>query len=262
MTKQAKTTALVTGASSGIGAIYADRLARRGYDLVLVARDRARMEALAARLRAQTGVAIDILQADLAEAADTLRVEARLREDESIGLLVNNAGASLGGGFLHADADAQDRLIRLNVTAVTRLAAAVIPRFVAKGEGSIINISSVMALIPEMPSSIYAATKAYVLTYSQALQAELGPKGLYVQAVLPAATRTEIWARTGRDVNAMQGVMEVDELVDAALVGFDRRERVTIPPLPDAGQWDAFEAARFAMQPNFGQEHAAERYRG
>jgi short-subunit dehydrogenase len=262
MTNLANTTALVTGASSGIGATYADRLARRGHDLVLVARDRARMEALAARLRDATGVAIDIVAADLTDDSDVRRVEARLREDERIGLLVNNAGASAPGGFANGDADVQDRLIRLNVTAVTRLAAAVTPRFIEKKGGAIVNIASVMALIPEMPSGVYAATKAYVLTYSQSLQAELGPKGIYVQAVLPAATRTEIWARSGRDVSAVQGVMEVDELVDAALVGFDRREPVTIPPLPDAAQWDAFESARLAMLPNFAQEHAAWRYRG
>jgi short-subunit dehydrogenase len=260
MTSPAKTTALITGASSGIGATYADRLARRGHNLVLVARDGARMETLAARLRSETGVQIDIVPADLTNAADIGRVEARLRDDEKIGLLVNNAGATNPGGFLGSDADAQENLIKLNVTAVTRLAAAVIPRFVARGEGSIVNIASVMGLAPEFPLGVYGATKAYVLFYSQALHAELGGRGLYVQAVLPAATRTEIWERSGRDVNALQGVMEVGELVDAALVGFDRRELITIPPLPDAGQWDAFAAARVAMLPNFEQEHAAKRY--
>ncbi|MGV2288833.1 SDR family oxidoreductase [Trinickia sp. YCB016] len=265
MTKQANGTtgtALITGASSGIGKTYADRLARRGYDLVLVARDRERMEALAARLREETGVSIDIIQADLTDAADLRRVEARLVEDERIDLLVNNAGASAGRGLEGTDVEVLDRLIRLNVTAVTRLAAAVIPRFVAKGKGSIINIASVMAFMPEAPSGIYSATKSYVLTYSQSMQAELGPKGLYVQAVLPAATRTEIWERAGRDINTIPGLMEVDELVDAALVGFDRRELVTIPPLHDAAQWEALETARRAMLPGFQQERAAPRYRG
>jgi short-subunit dehydrogenase len=96
---------------------------------------------------------------------------------------------------------------------------------------------------------------------SESLQAELGPCGRYVQAVLPAATRTEIWARSGRYVNAVQRVMDVGELVDAALVGFDRRELITIPSLPDAGQWQAFSAAREAMRPNFRQPHAAPRNR-
>ena len=261
MTAKLYGTALVTGASSGIGATYADRLAHRGYDLVLVARDGERMEATAKRLRAETGVTIDVLPADLTDAKDLARVEKRLREDHRIGLLVNNAGAAAPGGFAAPDLDVQDRLIRLNVTAVTRLAGAVVPRLLERGSGAIINIASVLALAPEFIPGIYAATKSFVLTFSQSLQAELGPRGLYVQAVLPAATRTEIWERSGRSPDDIPGMMEVGELVDAALVGFDRRETITIPPLPDAGQWDSFAAARQAMLPNFRQEHPAARYR-
>ncbi len=253
-------TALVTGASSGIGATYADRLARRGYDLVLVARDKVRLEAIAERLRGETGAAVEVLGSDLTAADDLRLVETRLREDSRIGLLVNNAGAAAPGGFADPDLDVQEWLIRLNITAVTRLAGAVVPRFLAAGGGSIINIASVLALAPELMPGIYAATKAFVLTFSQSLQAELGQRGLYVQAVLPAATRTEIWARSGRDVDAIPGVMEVGELVDAALVGFDRRELITIPPLPDIGQWEGFAAARQAMLPNFRQKHPAARY--
>ena len=251
---------LITGASTGIGATYADRFARRGHDLVLVARDQARMDELAARLRAENGVKVDVLRADLTDGADLARVEARLRDDDRIGVLVNNAGMAAPGGFADADPDTVDRLIRLNVTAVTRLAGAVVPRFLARGEGAIINIASVLALAPEVSLGAYAPTKAYVLALSQGLQIELGDRGLYVQAVLPAATRTEIWQRSGRDVNALTGVMEVSEMVDAALVGFDRREAVTIPPLPDVGQWEAYSAARQAMLPNFFKAHAAARY--
>jgi short-subunit dehydrogenase len=261
MSKNSPRTALITGASSGIGATYADRLARRGHDLVLVARDGKRMEALARDLRAATGVAIEVLPADLTEAEDIARVEQRLRDDARIGLLVNNAGAAAPGGFDAPDVEALDKLIRLNVTSVMRLAAAVVPRFLREGGGSIVNIASVLALAPEVMPGIYSATKSFVLTFSQGMQAELGPKGLYVQAVLPAATRTEIWERSGRSLDNIPGVMEVGELVDAALVGFDRREAITIPPLPDAGQWETFSAARLAMLPNFRQEHAAARYR-
>jgi len=261
MTTAALGTALITGASSGIGATYADRLAHRGYDLVLVARDRERMEATAKRLRAETGVKIDVLPADLTVADDLARVEKRLREDDRIGLLVNNAGAAAPGGFAEPDLEVQERLIRLNVTAVTRLAGAVVPRFLAQGSGAIINITSVLAVAPEVIPGIYAATKSFVLTFSQSLQTELGPRGLYVQAVLPSATRTEIWERSGRNPDTIPGMMEVGELVDAALVGFDRREAITIPSLPDIGQWESFAAARQAMLPNFRQEHAAARYR-
>jgi len=254
-------TALVTGASSGIGATYADRLARRGYDLVLVARDAARMEAVAAKLRAETGVAVDVIPADLTEARDLARVEARLRDDKAISLLVNNAGAAAPGGFTEPDLDVLEKLIRLNVTAVMRLAGAVVPGFLARQSGAIVNIASVLALAPEISFGIYGATKAFVLMLSQSMQTEIGSRGVYVQAVLPAATRTEIWQRSGRDVDSIPGVMEVGELVDAALVGFDKREAITIPPLPDAAQWEAFSAARQAMLPNFRQEHAAARYR-
>ena len=254
-------TVLVTGASSGIGATYADRFARRGHDLVLVARDQG----------AHGGACVPSTRRDGGQnrrrarrshvSADLTRIEARLRDDDSIGVLVNNAGVSAPGGFANADLDVMDRLIRLNVTAVTRLAGAVVPRFLARGEGAIINIASVVGLAPEISFGAYGPSKAYVLALSQSLQAELGGRGVYVQAVLPAATRTEIWAKSGRDVNTLKGVMEVGELVDAALVGFDRREAVTIPPLPDAGQWETFNAARQAMLPNFANEHAAERYR-
>jgi short-subunit dehydrogenase len=256
-----KPTVLITGASSGIGAVYADRFARRGHDLVLVARDIARMEQLADRLRRNAGVSVDVLQADLTDQSDLDRVEARLRDDARIGVLVNNAGAVSHGNFLDQSGGDVAGTIALNVTALTRLANAVAPRFVAAGEGTIVNIGSIVGLAPEIGLTVYGATKAFVLFLSQGLHLELGPKGVYVQAVLPSATRTEIWERSGRDVNALPAAMTTEELVDAALVGFDRRELVTIPPLPDVGQWTAFEAARQAMLPNFMQTHAAERYR-
>lgn len=256
-----KPSVLITGASTGIGATYADRFARRGHDLVLVARDRKRMEALAARLTKETGVAIDIIQADLTKPADLAVVEARLRDDARIGILVNNAGTAIGGSFVEQSTDEVSRLLALNTTALLRLTSAVAPRFAEAGEGAIVNIGSVVGFVPEFAMTVYGATKAFVLFLSQGLSLELGPKGVYVQAVLPAATRTEIWEHAGADVNTMSGVMEVGELVDAALVGFDRREPITIPPLPDAEQWNAYQAARQAMLPNIGQEHAAARYR-
>lgn len=256
----AKPKVLVTGASSGIGAVYADRFAQRGHDLVLVARDGARLEKLAERLKREAGVGVEILRADLTRAADLQAVETKLRDDAGIEVLVNNAGAANWGAFLGQSAEAASDIIAVNVTALTRLTAAVAPRLAAAGQGAIVNIGSVVGVAPELGMTVYGATKAFVLFLSQGLQRELGPKGVYVQAVLPAATRTEIWGRGGADINQIQGVMEVDELVDAALVGFDRREEITIPPLPDAGQWEAFQAARIAMLPNLRQPHPAARY--
>jgi uncharacterized protein len=255
-----KHSVLITGASSGIGATYADRFAKRGHDLVLVARDRGRMELLAERLRKETDIAIDIIQADLTNVQELAQVEARLRDDRRIGILVNNAGASAAGGFLEQSPEDMANLISLNVVALTRLARAVAPRFVEAREGAIINIGSVVGLVPEFGFTVYGATKAFVLFLSQSLHHELGSKGVYVQAVLPASTRTEIWQRSGRDVNALPAVMEVDDLVDAALVGFDRREVVTLPSLPDVDQWIEFEAARRVMAPNYNQVQAAVRY--
>jgi short-subunit dehydrogenase len=256
-----KPTVLVTGASTGIGAVYADRFAKRGHDLVLVARDRGKLEALATRLRKETGVAVDILQADLTDDAQLGKVETLLRDDARIGILLNNAGAGLSGTFVEQTTADTANLIGLNTVAVTRLAGAVAPRFVKEGKGAIINIGSVVGLAPEIGLTVYGATKAFVLYLSQGLHLELGPKGVYVQAVLPAATRTDIWAKSGKDVNEIPGMMEVEALVDAALVGFDHKETITIPPLHDDAQWETFDTARKAMLQNFLQAEPAVRYR-
>jgi len=252
---------LITGASSGIGTVYAERFARRGHDLVLVARDTARLDALAVRLRHDTGVAIDVLPADLTLRSDLATVEARLREDARIGILINNAGIAQSGGFTEQSADSIEQLITLNTLALTRLAAAVAPRLANAGEGAIINIGSVVGLAPEFGMSVYGATKAFVLFLSQGLSLELTPKGVYVQAVLPATTRTEIWQRAGIDINTLPEVMDVGELVDAALVGFDRRETVTIPPLHVAERWDTLDASRQGLLSDIRQAQTAERYR-
>lgn len=254
--------ALITGASTGIGAIYADRLAKRGYDLVLVARDAKRLEAVSERVRAGTGINVEIIAADLTNEADVELVEARLAKGD-VSLLLNNAGMSLKGGILENAPVDLARIIALNVTAPTRLASAAGKAFVVKGEGAIINISSVLALAPEMFEGIYSGTKAYLLNLSQAMAAQLKDKGVYVQVVLPGATRTEIWEKAGRDPNTFPDgfLMEVDDLVDAALVGFDRKETVTIPPLHDENQFLTMQQARAAMGPNLSKSEVAPRYR-
>lgn len=263
MTTTPKGTALITGASTGLGAVYADRLAKRGYDLILVARDADRMAALAERLQRETGRTVDVLRADLTDAGDVARVEARFAADPAITLLVNNAGMSLNGGLLDSTPSELERIIALNVTAPTRLARAAGNAFVARGTGGIINIASVLALAPEMFDGVYSGTKAYLLNLSHSLAAQVEGKGVRVQAVLPGATRTEIWARSGKDVDSFPSdwVMEADDLVDAALLGFDRGETVTIPPLADEGEWDAFEAARHAMDGKLSNRVVAARYR-
>ena len=262
--KSPKGAALITGASSGIGAVYADRLAKRGYDLILAARDEGRLNDLATRLRAETGVAVDVIKTDLTVRDDIRRLEARLRDDANISLLINNAGAALFGDFAEADPDKLEDLIQLNITAVTRLANAAAAGFAPRGRGTVVNIGSVVGLAPELfPGSVYGATKAYVLYLTQTLNADLGPKGLTFQAVLPGATRTEIWDRSGRGIENVPSeiLMDVEDLVDAALAGLDQGELVTIASLPDAADWQAVEAARARLAPNLSRAHPAERYR-
>ncbi|MGY2276661.1 SDR family NAD(P)-dependent oxidoreductase [Pseudomonas monsensis] len=253
-------TVLITGASTGIGAVYADRFAQRGHDLVLVARDLARLEALATRLRREHDVAVDVIAADLTQAGDLATIESRLRDDARIGILVNNAGAALSGQFIDQSTDKVAQLVALNTTALVRLASAIAPRLVKAGDGAIINIGSVVGLAPEFGMTVYGATKAFVLFLSQGLSLELSPQGVYVQAVLPAATRTEIWDRSGVDINTLTEIMEVGDLVDAALAGFDRREPVTIPPLHEAERWDDLLTARQALLGQIRQSAVAQRY--
>ena len=255
-------TALITGASSGIGAVYAQRLAQRGYDLILVARDEARLNELSGRLRMAHGVATSVLPADLTTEAGLAVVERRLENDPSISLLVNNAGMAALGRLAEMRPEAIGTLIQLNVLAAARLAAAAARVFGQRGTGTIVNVASVLALVSEQFNPVYNATKAFVLNLTQSMQHELRPLGVHVQAVLPGATRTEIWSRAGGDVSALppEMVMDTDEMVDAALVGLDRREAVTIPSLPDAADFEAFNQARLALGPKLSRDHAAVRY--
>jgi len=255
--------ALVTGASSGIGAIYADRLAHRGYDLILVARNQGRLDALAKRLAGETGRKIETVTADLNDKADLHRVEALLRNDAGITALVNNAGVGAVGSLLESDIDKMDDMIALNVGALTRLTYAAVPGFVARGGGTIINVASVVGIAPEVLNGVYGGTKAYVLALSLSLQKELADKNVRVQAVVPGATATDFWEIAGQPVEHLpaQIVMRADDMVDAALAGLDQGELVTIPSLPDAADWQSYEAARQKLMPNLSLRVPAARYR-
>jgi short-subunit dehydrogenase len=255
-------TALITGASSGIGAIYAHRLARRGHDLILVARNQSRLEALAARLRDETGRSVEIVSADLNNDADLHRVETILRTNSTIAMLVNNAGVGGAAPLLASDVDAMDRMIRLNVLALTRLTYAAVPAFVARGGGTIINIASIVAISPETLNGVYGGSKAFVLAFSQSLQHELADKGVRVQAVLPGATATEFWDIAGLPVSNLPAeiVMSAQDVVDAALAGLDQGETVTIPSLENKAEWDAYDAARREMAGRLSRTEPATRY--
>jgi short-subunit dehydrogenase len=256
-----KGTALITGASTGIGAIYADRLARRGYNLVLVARQLDRLNALAGRL-AGTGVKIDTIQADLADAAQLSKVAERLASDSSITTLVNNAGLGATASLVDSTLEQLDNMVDVNVTALTHLTRAIAPRLAANGAGTIINIASIVAVAPELLNATYSGSKAYVLAFTQSLQHELGSKGVRVQAVLPGATATPFWDVAGTPVQHLpqEWVMKAEDLVDAALAGLDIGEVITIPSLPDAADWERFNAARLALGPNLSRTTPAARY--
>jgi short-subunit dehydrogenase len=255
-------TALITGASTGIGATYADRLARRGYDLILVARNRERLDTLARRITNQTQRSVEVLPADLNDRADLERVETKLRSDASITMLVNNAGTAALAPLADSDVQQLQSMIELNVTALMRLTAAVVPSFITRNSGAIINISSIVGVAPELLNGVYGGTKAFVLAFSQSLRHELSDQGIQVQVVLPGATATDLWSLAGRPVEHLpqEIVMSVDDMVDAALAGFDAREFVTVPALPDAADWNTFESARLALQPNLSRAKPAARY--
>src|ERR1700733_11441370 len=257
-----KGTALITGASSGIGAVYADRLAKRGYDLILVARNRSRLAALAERLESQTGRPVETIPADLNDKADLTQIETTLRTNASITLLVNNAGVGAAAPLLDSDVEKMDEMIRLNIGALTRLTYAAVPGFVARRGGTIVNIASIVAISPETLNGVYGGSKAFVLALSQSLHHELASRRLRVQAVLPGAIATEFWDIAGLPVSKLRPgtVMSAEDLVDAALAGLDQGEIVTIPSLPDVAEWIAFNTARRVMSGRLSAAVPAARY--
>jgi uncharacterized protein len=257
-----KGTALITGASSGIGAVYADRLARAGYDLILVARSADKLRTLAAQLTTRSGRSVETIAADLTNPTDLAKVEAVLKTDASITLLVNNAGVGATAPLLQSDIGKMEQMIALNVSVLTRLAYAAAPAFVARGAGTIINIASIVAVAPELLNGVYGGSKAYVLAFSQSLQHELADKGVRVQAVLPGATATDFWNVAGTPVEHLPQsiVMSAEDMVDAALAGLEQGEVITIPSLPDRADWDAFENARKALGPGLSRTTPAARY--
>ena len=258
-----KGTALITGASTGIGAVYAGRLAKRDYDLILVARNQEKLNEVAKQVESATGRKAETLQADLTILADVKRIADRLATDISITALVNNAGVAAAGKLLESDPDYLDQMIQLNVTALTRLARAAASNFVARGNGLIINIGSVVALAPELLNGVYSGTKAYVQNFSMSLKNELAGKGVTVQVVLPGATATPMWDKAGVPVSNLpvEWVMTTEDMVDASLAGLDQGEFATIPSLPDAADFEAYERARLALAPNLSHKDPAARYK-
>jgi short-subunit dehydrogenase len=246
-----KKTAVVTGASSGIGAVYADRLAARGYDLILVARRADRLAALSSKLSETHGAKVQVLVADLEKDADIASVEAVLANDASVHVLVNNAGFARLRPLAQSSLNDSSSQVALNITSLTRLTHAVLPGFLSRNDGVIINIASVLAVHSLPVSSVYSGTKAYVLAFTRGLQDELAKTGVKVQVVLPASTATEIWSEgvSGVPLSALrpETVMSAEDMVDAALAGLDNGEAVTWPSVADESLWAKYDAARAAL---------------
>ncbi|WEK05127.1 MAG: SDR family oxidoreductase [Candidatus Devosia phytovorans] len=254
-------TALITGASSGIGAVYARRLAARGYNLVLVARRADRLAELATEL-AETGkITVETVTADLTADADIARIEQLLRE-QSIDLLINNAGMGPAASTADmSDADAAATLA-LNVTALMRLTRAALPGMRARKSGTVVNVGSVLAFHALPQSTLYSATKAFVLTFSRGVAEEVKDDGVLVQAVLPAGTITEFYEAAGMFIADFdQSVfMTAEQLVDAGLAGMDRGEQVTLPSVHDEKLWTSYDAARAQLMGGTQNGSPAQRY--
>ncbi len=228
-------TAVVTGASAGIGKVYAERLAKKGYDLFLVARRADRLEAIAKDLSQQYGVQVKTQAADLGNAAQLESVATAISGNDQITLLVNNAGTSFVGPLDSATVDQLNTLVNINIIALTRLAMAVLPGFKSRNHGALVNVGSVLGFDGYPYTPICGATKAYVQNLSKALQAELAGTDVVVQLVAPASTVSEIWDVQGFPLSNIDPsiVMSTEDLVDAALVGLERKEKVTAPSVQD-----------------------------
>lgn len=262
--------ALVTGASSGIGAVFADRLASNGYDLVLVARRLDRLEALAARLQRDFGRRVDVIAVDLTDASGLAEVERRIAGDESLSLLVNNAGFSGYHPFATLEPGIIDKLIDIHIRAMTRLARAALPAMVRRGAGGIINMASLLALSGTLPPkplphrAVYAGAKSYLLTFTQALAGELVGTGVKVQVCLPGVVDTEFHIVNQFDTSQVVAKkISPQDVVTASLAALARGEVVCVPALADGTMLDGLaDVQRTVLRAGAMQSSTlAERYR-
>lgn len=242
-------TAVITGASSGIGRVYADRLAGRGYDVMLVARRADKLRSLADDLHARYDVEARAVVADLGDATQLEGVARRIADDGAVTLLVNNAGFSTAGVLADARWADVEAMVRVNVMALARLTLTVLPAFRARDRGTIINVGSVSGFASYAGMTGYSATKAFIHGFTLGLQAEVGGTGVRVQLVAPAGVATEIWDVAGVPLSSLDPavVMTAEDCVDAALRGLDLGEQITVPSLADRQLLSRYEAAGLAL---------------
>jgi uncharacterized protein len=261
--KASKGVAVVTGASSGIGMVYAERLARRGYDLILIARRKDRLEAVAERLRTAHAVSADVVVADLARPDDLERALTIVGGNSRITMLVNNAGAARFIPFANTNASDIDLTLDVNAKAATHLSRTVLARFKANDHGTIVNIGSMLSFFFLSINCAYSGTKGYLMNFTRGLQDEVAGSNVAVQLVIPAVVATEIWEKGGFPLSALdpETIMTAEDCVDAALAGLDRGEKITFPSLEDDKLWADFEAARMKLLAATQTKVPASRYR-
>ncbi|CAM5335275.1 SDR family NAD(P)-dependent oxidoreductase [Streptomyces fumanus] len=261
-------TALVTGASSGIGAAYAGRLAAAGWDTVLVARRAQRLDDLAGRLREETGTTVETLVADLSDPDDLTRVAERAA-GEDIGFLLNNAGINGYGPFAELEPDLMAKVLTVNVVAVTALTRAVVPAMLERGRGTVVNVASQLAFAGSLPPgplpqrAVYGGTKGYVVTFTRTLAAELAGSPLRVQVLCPGLTATEFHRSRGEAPVAGreqtvhdEGGMPVDQVVHASLAALDAGQVVCVPGLDDPAPVEALAQAELTLRTTAGRGRA------
>lgn len=242
-------TAVVTGASSGIGAELANQLASQGYNLKLVARRADRLETLAAELRSNYGVKVTNIVADLGSSADLAKVVADISADQEITMLINNAGTSTLAKTIETSVEKQLEMINVNLTSLTLLSNAVLPNFKARNHGTLINIASVLGFFATATSAVYSGTKAYVINYTRGLQQEYKDTNVNIQIVMPATTDTEIWEVGGVPLSALRQdtIMTVKDCVAAILAGLELGENFTLPSVDDQELINLYEQTRLKL---------------
>jgi short-subunit dehydrogenase len=262
---QSRPRALVTGASSGIGAAYAERLALDGYDVILVARRRERLEALAEKLR-KTGARAEPLAADLTDPDELSKLESLVTHDSRLELLVNNAGFGGYRRFVDLEPRVIDELVDVHVRAIARLTRAVLPGMLRHGNGAVVNVASTLALSGNLPPNplpyraVYAGAKAFILAFTEALSGELIESGVQVQACLPGLVDTEYHALVGRDPSKMPPMLHAGDVVTASLAALKRREVVCFPGLEDGGLFERLADVRRAVMTGASKPTLAARY--
>ena len=257
-------TAVITGASAGIGRTYADRLAGRGYDLLLAARRADRLEDVASALRKKHAVNVTTVVTDLGNSTKLAEFSSLIAAKSTITMLVNNVGTASLVSIDKMTLEAVEAMTALNITALVRLTFAVLAGFKTRDRGTIINIGSTLGFQGLPVSTVYSATKAYVLSFTRGLQEELEKSRIVVQLVLPSATATDLWDISGVPLAALPPkiVMTVDHMVDAALAGLDSGEKVTLPSVENASALLAsFDIARAQLLSASQTGEVASRYR-